>query len=426
MKRQKILFHIALLITPMILSFIQIESAVKDPIVEVMTPKVIHNGAQAIDWNLEDIMSDTNFTFLSLAGKVVMMDFFATWCGPCIAAMSLLREINDHYSGNSDFVLMSIDLETAAAASETALEAFASNNNMNWKIFRDTVNMDDYYGIEFIPTLIIFSKTQYVYYSEIGMSGISDLIDMVDDLLALSDTTDPVINEIESDKTSFSVLDNRFQIMANVTDENIRHVGYELEMGGYSDFTDFWVPSTNLVDFEFVIDPATIYEATQLGITNTTVDVLVEDFADRTATENITIDIDNMVDMEHPTVSITDIIETDATFGQNIEVIATITDDLLLVDAAVEILLNGDSYKLDALELVTDDTYSIKYYGLAVEKGDILTVNVTGEDVAGKIAFDELNYSVTASAGISLPIILASTFLAGLIILPIRRIRTRK
>lgn len=122
MKRRKILTLIALLITPMILSFIQIESAVKDPIVEVMTPKVIHNGAPAINWNLEDIMSDTNFTFSSFAGKVVMMDFFATWCGPCIAAMPLLRDINNHYSGNSNFVLMSIDLETAAAASETALE----------------------------------------------------------------------------------------------------------------------------------------------------------------------------------------------------------------------------------------------------------------------------------------------------------------
>ncbi len=426
MKRQRILILVTLLITPMILSFVNIESAVENPIAEVITPEVIHNGAPAVDWNLEDIMSDTNFTFSSFAGKVVMMDFFATWCGPCIAAMPLLRAINDHYAGNSNFVLMSIDLESAAEASEAALESFAATNNMNWKIFRDTVNMDNYYVIEFIPTLIIFSKTQYVYYSEIGMSGTSHLIDIVDELLAFSDSTDPVINEIESDKTSFSVLDNRFSISANVSDESIRHVGYELELGSYADFTDFWVPSTDIVSFEFVIDPVVIYDATQLGITNTTVEVLVEDFADNKVTDSITVDIENLVDAENPVVIVTDVIESDATFGQNIEIKATITDDLLLVDAAVEILLNGNPYKTDTLELVSGDTYGIEYFGLAIDKDDILTINVTATDVAGQVTYDIFIYTVTGTAGISLPIIIAAGFLAGLIILPIRRIRARK
>ncbi|MHA1532463.1 MAG: TlpA family protein disulfide reductase, partial [Candidatus Heimdallarchaeota archaeon] len=114
MKKQRILILVTLLITPMILSFIKIDGAVESPIDEVITPEVLHNGAPVMDWNLEEIMSDTNYTFSSLAGKVVVMDFFATWCGPCIAAMPLLRDINDHYAGNSNFVMMSIDLETAA------------------------------------------------------------------------------------------------------------------------------------------------------------------------------------------------------------------------------------------------------------------------------------------------------------------------
>ncbi|MCK5183025.1 MAG: TlpA family protein disulfide reductase, partial [Candidatus Heimdallarchaeota archaeon] len=231
MKKQRILILVILLITPMILSFIKIDGAVESPIDEVITPEVRHNGAPAIDWNLEEIMSDTNYTFSSLAGKVVVMDFFATWCGPCIAAMPLLREINDHYAGNPNFVMMSIDLETAAEASEAALESFAATYNMNWWIFRDTVNMDVYYNIEFIPTLIIYSKTQYIYYSEIGMSETSYLINKIDNLLTFSDSTDPVVNEIETDKTSFSVLDNKFAVTANVTDDTLRHVGYELEMG---------------------------------------------------------------------------------------------------------------------------------------------------------------------------------------------------
>ena len=58
MKRQRILILVTLLITPMLFSFIQIDGAVENPIVEVMTPEVIHNGAPAVNWNLEDILKE--------------------------------------------------------------------------------------------------------------------------------------------------------------------------------------------------------------------------------------------------------------------------------------------------------------------------------------------------------------------------------
>lgn len=426
MKKQRILILVALLITPMILSFIKIDGAVENPIDEVITLNVLPNGAPAMDWNLEDIMSDTNYTFSSLAGKVVVMDFFTTWCTPCITAMPLLREINDNYSGNSNFVLMSIDLESEEDANETVLEDFASTYNMNWKIFRDTVNMDNYYNVNSIPTLIIFSKTQYIYYSEIGMSGTQHLIDMIDDLLSFSDSTDPIINEIETDKTSFSVLDNRFVVLANITDDTLRHVGYELEMGSYSDSKDFWKPSTNVINYEFVVDPVAIYNATQYGITNTTINVIAEDFAGLSSTDNITIDVDNLVDAENPFVNITDIKEIDASIGHTFEIIATITDDLLVVNASVELLKNGASFESGIMELDSGDTYSIKFYDLTVKKGDIITVKVTGEDVAGKTTVDEGDHIITARVSLTLPIILATIFLANLIILPIRRIQVRK
>jgi len=426
MKKQRILILVTLLITPMILSFIKIDGAVENPFDEVINPNVLHNGAPVMDWNLEEIMSDTNYTFSSLAGKVVVMDFFATWCGPCIAAMPLLREINDNYTGNPDFVMMSIDLETTAEASEAALESFAATNNMNWWIFRDTVNMDGYYNIEYIPTLIIYSKTQYIYYTEIGMSGTSHLYDMIDDLLTFSDSTDPVVNEIETDKSSFSVLDNKFAVTANVSDETLRHVGYELEMGSYSDSKDFWKPSTNVINYEFVIDPVAIYNATQYGITNTTIIVIAEDFAGLSSTDNITIDVDNLVDAENPFVNITDIKEIDASIGHTFEIIATIIDDLLVVNASVELLKNGASFESGIMELDSGDTYSIKFYNLTVKKGDIITVKVTGEDVAGKTTVDEGDHIITASVSLTLPLILATIFLANLIILPIRRIQVRK
>ncbi|MCG3253913.1 MAG: hypothetical protein KAX09_08695, partial [Candidatus Heimdallarchaeota archaeon] len=121
-----------------------------------------------------------------------------------------------------------------------------------------------------------------------------------------------------------------------------------------------------------------------------------------------------------------DIKEIDASDGHTFEILATITDDLLVVNASVELLKNGASFESGIMELDSGDTYSIKFFDLTVKKGDIITVKVTGEDVAGKTTVDEGDHIITASLSLTLPIILATIFLANLIILPIRRIQVRK
>lgn len=48
-----------------------------------------------IEWS-----SDSSITsFADLKGKVVVVDFWATWCGPCIASFPKIRELQDHYDG---------------------------------------------------------------------------------------------------------------------------------------------------------------------------------------------------------------------------------------------------------------------------------------------------------------------------------------
>ena len=98
-------------------------------------------------------------------------------------------KIKDYFSSESDFVLMSIGVDLSE--SEAQLETFASSYDMTWWVFRDTVNMDVYYNIEFIPSLVIVNPTQYVYYTEIGMSDTQHIIDIIEDLLDFSDSDTP-------------------------------------------------------------------------------------------------------------------------------------------------------------------------------------------------------------------------------------------
>lgn len=68
----------------------------------------------------------------SLRGKVVLYDFWATWCPPCVDAVPALRKLQEKYKG-TDLVVLSI----SADEDEGAWRRFTAKNNMTWAQFYD-------------------------------------------------------------------------------------------------------------------------------------------------------------------------------------------------------------------------------------------------------------------------------------------------
>jgi thiol-disulfide isomerase/thioredoxin len=68
----------------------------------------------------------------SLAGKVVLIDFWATWCAPCLQALPHIRDIANRFQ-EEPFVVLSVSLDK----DEREWRAFVQKNHMTWPQYRD-------------------------------------------------------------------------------------------------------------------------------------------------------------------------------------------------------------------------------------------------------------------------------------------------
>ena len=112
---------------------------------------------------------------------LVLINFWATWCGPCRIEFPYLEQAWEQYSGRVDVVALSIE----QSDSLSTLKSFAKENGLQFAIGRDETGMFNSMGGTAIPTTLIVDRDRRVLAVEIGCkTSVEEFTELFDRLLA--------------------------------------------------------------------------------------------------------------------------------------------------------------------------------------------------------------------------------------------------
>ena len=90
-------------------------------------------GAPASDFTLRDV-DGKNVSLSDFSGKVVLIDFWATWCVPCTAEIPHLETLYQQHK-NEGFVVLGISMDGPETIANVA--SFVRSNNMSFPVLLD-------------------------------------------------------------------------------------------------------------------------------------------------------------------------------------------------------------------------------------------------------------------------------------------------
>lgn len=182
----------------------------------------ISEGTLAPDFNITDVDSGITYNLSDFLGKIVMLDLFATWCGPCIAALPIIHELYLLYPEDM-FQIISIDVDTTETVSQ--VKGFRRSYDMDWIVGLDQLINDERYiadslryGTGFIPTMYLLNETGHVIYAEVGFD--EPTVRGILSSLLPDDTQTPAYEEILFyNNTELSIFNPTFWVYANITED---------------------------------------------------------------------------------------------------------------------------------------------------------------------------------------------------------------
>ncbi|MBZ5575779.1 MAG: TlpA family protein disulfide reductase [Acidobacteriia bacterium] len=148
---------------------------------ESSSAKADHDRKLAPDFKLKD--ADGKEVRLSdYRGKVVLLDFWATWCGPCRIEIPWFAEL-ERKSKNRGFAVLGVSMDDEGWK---VVKPFIANMKMNYRVvLGDDQTAHDFGGLDALPTTFLIDRQGRIADVHVGLANRKDFEDGVEQLLRL-------------------------------------------------------------------------------------------------------------------------------------------------------------------------------------------------------------------------------------------------
>jgi len=114
-------------------------------------------------WNLLTLNGSTA-DFSTSEGKVIVINFWATWCPPCVAEMPSLQSLYDHYGDK-------VDLYFVSTEEAEKLSSFLQKKEYSFPVYRQIEEAPEAIRTNALPTTYVISKSGTIVINKTGAAA---------------------------------------------------------------------------------------------------------------------------------------------------------------------------------------------------------------------------------------------------------------
>ncbi|QES91335.1 TlpA family protein disulfide reductase [Empedobacter brevis] len=149
----------------------KVESAIQPKSEANYTFEMVYADGRSV--NMED-----------LKGKVVFMNFWATWCPPCIAEMPSIQQLYDKVKDDEEIVILTVEVE----GKRDKVAKFMERKKLSLPVVYPNSSIPTKFFNGSLPTTVILDKKGNIAHTTMGMADYSgqDIVDFLNELKTMN------------------------------------------------------------------------------------------------------------------------------------------------------------------------------------------------------------------------------------------------